>query len=748
MPTQQLKAALESASSEARAAYISFVIFALYFAVTVGATTHEELLRGSQVTMPALGVGLPIVGFYVLVPPLFVLFHALLLLQLNVLAERIRRLRAAVPAGGDPNQVIAPPFVLTQFLLGDMPGFLLRPLVYIAMWISLIVLPIGILLFVQVRFLPYHDEWVTWWHRLVIVADLGLVWLLWPQIVKTRLEGSRHASSQAGQKAGLWRDRGRLGTWITSARAGAQSTLRGARVMFGVLEVLLVTTATLLFSWGLATIPETPNAPAPMRQVALQSDEPAKSASTDAAPYENCRPTWTLSAYFAHVSLPSAVRDSPPRTVSCLSYLLFEAPTTPLNMRRNLRVRGVDLVKSQPPAIIIQTLGLDEAWKESGQGLDLRGRDLRYADLSASDLRKADLRGADLWGANLAAADLRYATAGDVSLAEFDSCSAVLRADGLCLNRLSNANLANADLRLARLRNTDLRQANLNYANLAGADLAGAHLDDASLINADLQGAELSNAGLDRADLNLARLAGANLSSANLKQANLREADLTAAHLKDAQLDHANLSQARFDGAYLPGARLTGANLTRAYLSGADLRNARLDGVELGDDGNGLAFFGWVDARNIDPRVFKELLDPVWQKIAPGALPSRANDQRRQMIDDATYERNLAWLLTGKACRAGANPVVLQSLVKRVVDDIMVNRKYRPSHQLIAQRLLLELSLDNSASLALPPGSLNGPAAQHISGCPAISAMPEHMRASVQAILVPSVLLHDLESSP
>ena len=740
MPTEQLKAALESASSEARAAYISFVIFALYFAVTVGATTHEELLRGSQVTMPALGVGLPIVGFYVLVPPLFVLFHALLLLQLNVLAERIRRLRAAVPAGGDPNQVIAPPFVLTQFLLGDMQGFLLRPLVYIAMWISLIALPIGILLFVQVRFLPYHDEWVTWWHRLVIVADLGLVWLLWPQIVKTRLEGSRQASSQAGHEARPTRESSRLGSWITSARAGARSTLRGARVMFGVLEVLLVTAATLLFSWGLATIPKTSDAPAPIRQAALQGDAPAKSAPSAGAPYESCQPTWNLAAYFADVSLPSAVPDGPPQTVSCLSYLLFEAPTTPLNMRRNLRVRGVDLVKSQPPAVIIQTLGLDEAWKVSGQGLDLRGRDLRYADLSGSDLRKVDLRGADLWGANLAAADLRYAKAGDVPFAEFDGCPSALRSDGLCLNRLSNANLGNADLRLARLRSSDLQQANLNYAKLSGADLASARLQDASLVGADLQGAELSEAKMNGADLKLARLAGANLSSASLEQADLREADLTAAHLKEARLDRANLSEARFDGAYLPGARLTGANLTRAYLSGADLRSAKLDGVELGADGNGLAFFGWVDARNIDPRVFKELLDPVWRKIAPGALPSDADDQRGQVIDDATYERDLAWLLTGKACRAGANPVVLQSLVKRVVDDIMVNRKYRPSHQLIAQRLLLQLSVDNSASVAPPPGSSNSPA-----GCPAISALPEHMRASLQAILVPSVLLHELE---
>lgn len=101
MSTEQLSAAVEAASSEARTAYAGFTAFALYFAVTVGATTHEELLLGSQVTMPALGVGLPIVGFYTLVPALFLLFHALLLIQLDILAARGRQLRTAgmAPAG-------------------------------------------------------------------------------------------------------------------------------------------------------------------------------------------------------------------------------------------------------------------------------------------------------------------------------------------------------------------------------------------------------------------------------------------------------------------------------------------------------------------------------------------------------------------------------------------------------------------------------------------------------------------------
>ena len=93
MAVDRLRSAADAAANDAEGSYLRFAVFGLYLAVVVGATTHEELLKGSVVTMPGLGVGLPIMGFYVLVPALFVLMHSSLLLQLGLVAGPSRRSR-------------------------------------------------------------------------------------------------------------------------------------------------------------------------------------------------------------------------------------------------------------------------------------------------------------------------------------------------------------------------------------------------------------------------------------------------------------------------------------------------------------------------------------------------------------------------------------------------------------------------------------------------------------------------------
>jgi uncharacterized protein YjbI with pentapeptide repeats len=765
----QLRAAVDSASSEARAAYVSFTIFALYFAITVGATSHEELLRGSQVTMPALGVGLPIVGFYVLVPPLFLLFHALLLIQLSVLSSRVRQLKGATSDDGD---LSGPPFVLSQFLLGNIRGFLLRPMVYAAMWVSLILLPIGILVFVQVRFLPYHDEWVTWWHRILIILDLALVWLLWSQVlaparpVAGPAEPQQDAPSERSGRArrtpaAVWRRLGPL-TWRGFRHPG----------------IALITVVIVVFSWTLATIPDSSaELPEMAERAAVCPAEGQKpeEADTSAPPpaYEICRPTWKVWEYFNSVSLPPAVAGGPVRAVSCGSYLLFETPTTPLNMRRNLQVRGADLVKAAPPNALTQELGLDRAWREHSRGLDLRGRDLRYADLSSSDLRRVDLRGADLLGANLAYADLRYARAGAVPLKDFDGCKAALRTGDLCLNRLSSASLQNADLRSSHFRKADLRQANLNYANLQGIDLTEGRLEDASLQAASLEGAEFKSAVLDRAHLKLARLAGSNLSQASLRDTCLQEADLTLAHLKEAQLAHADLSQARLDGAFLLDADLTGATLTSAYLAAADLRRTKLDDVTLGD-ARGEAFFSWTDMRGIDEPTLRTLFVSVLERAYGAQLPDVSFDDLKRTdakgepapswaefarkydgllravfgsvrhdilpgllprADPVQYELDLALLLAGKACLSDVSSFVVRSLVNRIVDDIHMSGEYRP-HQKVATRLLRTF-VDTIRPIGeIPPQAQSALAEGFRASCPPAAEMPEHMRNNLRAIMV------------
>jgi hypothetical protein len=50
-------------------------------------------------------------------------------------------------------------------------------------WMALITLalaPVALMLMFGIMFLPYHREWITWLHRFLLLADIALVWTLWP----------------------------------------------------------------------------------------------------------------------------------------------------------------------------------------------------------------------------------------------------------------------------------------------------------------------------------------------------------------------------------------------------------------------------------------------------------------------------------------------------------------------------------------------------------------------------------------
>ena len=40
---------------------------------------------------------------------------------------------------------------------------------------DLVVLPVVLLLYIQIVFLPYHDVGITWVHRLAVLADIALL---------------------------------------------------------------------------------------------------------------------------------------------------------------------------------------------------------------------------------------------------------------------------------------------------------------------------------------------------------------------------------------------------------------------------------------------------------------------------------------------------------------------------------------------------------------------------------------------
>jgi hypothetical protein len=95
-----------------------------------------------------------------------------------------------------------PSNIFVQFLAGPSDiregglGWLLKAVA----WISLVIGPVLLLLLLQIQFLPYHLWWVTWVQRFAVLADLTLLWFLWPAVLASRLAETVKATLQKIEK--------------------------------------------------------------------------------------------------------------------------------------------------------------------------------------------------------------------------------------------------------------------------------------------------------------------------------------------------------------------------------------------------------------------------------------------------------------------------------------------------------------------------------------------------------------------
>ena len=78
---KDLRDSANDAAKNLRVVYTGFLLVSVYVAILIGSTTDEELLRGSDVKLPLLNIGIPIVGVYIVVPALYIILHFNLLVQ-------------------------------------------------------------------------------------------------------------------------------------------------------------------------------------------------------------------------------------------------------------------------------------------------------------------------------------------------------------------------------------------------------------------------------------------------------------------------------------------------------------------------------------------------------------------------------------------------------------------------------------------------------------------------------------------
>ena len=169
-----LRDAVVEAAGVSAGLWLSYLLVLFFLAIVVGGVTHPDLLLEKPLKLPILYVEVPLVGFFVLGPALFLIIHTYILLHCALLAGKVGAFHSELQTQISDKSTRAllrrqlPSNIFVQFLAGPrevrtgIVGFMLRLIAQI----SLVAGPLALLICFQLQFLPYHDEPIVWWHRI------------------------------------------------------------------------------------------------------------------------------------------------------------------------------------------------------------------------------------------------------------------------------------------------------------------------------------------------------------------------------------------------------------------------------------------------------------------------------------------------------------------------------------------------------------------------------------------------------
>lgn len=193
----EIRKSLEDAATLSGGVWLSYLFVFFYIGSAVLGVTDADLLLEKPVKLPFLNTELPLVTFFFVAPVLFLISHVYTLMHFSMLAMKARHFDDELTAElhgaediKDRVRWLLPINLFVQFLAGpeyNRKGFL-EPLLQLTAWLTLVIGPFLLLLLIQVQFLPYHHDWLTYAHREVIFIDVAMWFLLWPIVLGGRSE--------------------------------------------------------------------------------------------------------------------------------------------------------------------------------------------------------------------------------------------------------------------------------------------------------------------------------------------------------------------------------------------------------------------------------------------------------------------------------------------------------------------------------------------------------------------------------
>jgi uncharacterized protein YjbI with pentapeptide repeats len=432
-------------SEPARTAWLAFLLLVTYVIVTLASVSHKDLLLNSPVRLPIINTEIPLVGFFQYAPAMLLLVYLSLLVQHVIVARKYRRFTDAVVSLEHESGIEHPArervhaYAFSQILAGPRPHRITKLMMQLIVYVTFALLPIATLLYFQIKFLPYHEVWITYWHRLAVILGFAMLILLTP--IMQHAPPKRRWDVRLGPPAEAWEVSGRQ-----------------------VVMILLLLPVVLGFSWVIATIPDE------WIDRRLGFVAPASAAIGPAGEAKLLNPIVRRAFY-----------DRLPDDGSKGWWRRF------LLSYRVLIVEDTDLGVEAPANLVLRER-------------DFRYALLNRSDFHRADLTWADLRAAQLWRTTMRGklndTQLQGAVLKEAELQGAQMASASLQGANLTLAALQGAILSYARLQGANLRGAQLQGADLQFAQLQGADLEGAQLQDTDLEGAELEGAVMSGAGI------------------------------------------------------------------------------------------------------------------------------------------------------------------------------------------------------------------------------------------------------------
>src|SRR5215475_968979 len=488
-----LRGSVDAAVQQLRAATFTLVSGAIYLFLTGLGTGDRDLLVGRVVILPLFNANVGLLSFYKLAPAALLVLHFTVLTLCYLVAERLRRLQEELDSKG-----VAPterefvlgllyPYPLVERLAKLPPVPIIGVFLSLSVYVPLIIVPVCTLFWLQLRFLPYQQIWITPWHSILLFIDIGMLWLMWPQA--GRISSALRATVAAVKRKNAPAPEESTSPWTVAGVVATVFTL-GASLS---LSLVLV-----VFS-GLGWMP--PFATLDLRGEVIslggQSQAPADFMVLSATDLQ------------ARLVMLRQYRNQSPADFSFVADVQRARSAGAHLQFRRLRkalLSGASLIGADLTAADLRGADLDNVALRGAilRCADLRGASFDHARLEATDLSNADARGADFPYAELQGAVLHGTdfTGADLEGAHIQFVSFTDRVvDADCKDRVTNQEATQppifrgAIMKGAQLQGTplgDYGRAVRFKIDAAGADLRGAQLHGVNLTLFDLTAADLS----------------------------------------------------------------------------------------------------------------------------------------------------------------------------------------------------------------------------------------------------------------